>query len=155
MLSFRSLSNVCKDKIHIKDKLLVHGYVHFSLSHINAPVEIIFIIFLLWIAVSYGDGTIFKRITSTISNAWTEQTWSIDAWEREQIMNKSRDTLCHFPTILNFNEDYWFNNKQAINHLFTVGIIGIINYLILLLYIFILAHIFRFRFSWSNIIVDY
>ena len=158
MLSFRSLWNACKDKIHIKDKLLVHGYVHFSLSRINAPVEIILIIFLIWIAVSYGDGTIFKRIRSTISDAWSEQTWSIDEWEREQIMNKSRDFLCDFPRILNFNEDYWFNedkdkNQEAINNLFAVDIIGILYYIYL--YLFILAHIFRFSFSWSNIIVNY
>ena len=133
MLSFQALKKVCEDEhqsfIHRKDYLLVHGYVRNSLAR-NAPMEIILIIFLIWIAVSYGDGTIFKRIASTISEAWSEQTWSIDAWEREQIMNKSRDCLCDFPRILNFNEDYWFNldkdkNQEAINNLFTVDIIGI------------------------------
>ena len=117
MSSFRSLTKICQDHIQSKDKLLVYGYVHRIVR--NAPMEIISLIFLIWIALSYRDGTIFRRIRTKILAVFNSSS-SIDY----EIMNQSRITLCNIPLILNLKKD-WDKDDEARNILFSPAIIGI------------------------------
>ena len=119
MSSLHSITKICQDYIHLNDELLVHGYAH-RLAR-NAPMEIIYLIFLMWTALSYRDGTIFRRVRSKILTVFNLSV-SIDD---EIIMDQARDALCNLPIILNLKKD-WDADDAARNILFSPAMIGIL-----------------------------
>ena len=74
-------------------------------------------------ALSYSDGTFFRRIITTISAPF--KNWGTEFQHHSKLMmmiEKSKESICNLPTILQLN-DHW--DSEAVNTLFAEGMIGI------------------------------